>query len=211
MLTRFWLLIILMLLVFTGIFLLAESLKIPLLTDPYGAIGVYGISAALAGVGLLIADVILPIPSSLIMVANGALFGVLMGTILSLVGGLGAALVGFALGRSSTPVVARWISPEERSQANRLLENWGMLAIILTRPIPLLAETTAIVAGMSAMKLRSVALAAAAGVVPSALLYAITGATAMNLGSTGLAFSLVLLITGLFYIASRHLRSESHR
>jgi len=207
--TRFWLLIAIMLLFFTGIFLVAEQLNLPLLEDPYGTMGASGSSAAIIGVSLLIADVILPVPSSLIMIANGALFGVPLGVFLSVVGSLGATVAGFLLGRSGSLLTARLVRPEEQLRANRLLDKYGMLAIILTRPIPLLAETTAIVAGMSEMKLRSVALAALAGTLPSALLYAITGATAAKLSSASLAFGLVLLITGLFWLASRQVRSTN--
>jgi hypothetical protein len=43
----------------------------------------------------------------------------------------------------------RLVTAEERARANRLLERWGTLAIVVTRPIPLLAETVAIMAGAS--------------------------------------------------------------
>ena len=62
--------------VFLLLFLTAEALNIPVLTDPEPILSAGGISAALAGMGLLIADVLLPVPSSLIMVSHGALFGV---------------------------------------------------------------------------------------------------------------------------------------
>src|SRR5215211_6626130 len=48
---------------------------------------------------LLVVDVVLPVPSNLVMIAHGALFGVAIGTFLSLVGSIGAALVGFAIGQ----------------------------------------------------------------------------------------------------------------
>jgi uncharacterized membrane protein YdjX (TVP38/TMEM64 family) len=72
-----------------------------------------------------------------------------------------------------------------------------------------LAETTAIVAGMSGMKWLSFSWAAVAGTLPSAVLYAVAGATTANLGNTGLAFGLVLLIAGLFWLVAKHLRSNS--
>ncbi len=37
-----------------------------------------GVVAALVGVGLLVADVVLPVPSSVVMLAHGALFGVVL-------------------------------------------------------------------------------------------------------------------------------------
>jgi uncharacterized membrane protein YdjX (TVP38/TMEM64 family) len=159
-----------LLLVFSAIFLIAEQLDLPILDDPYATIGAHGGSAAIAGVCLLIADVILPVPSSLIMIGNGALFGIVLGTLLSLMGSLGAGIAGYLLGHSSSSLAARLLRPEELAQARRLLAKYGMLAIILTRPIPLLAETTAIVAGMSEMKLWTVAVALVAGALPAALL-----------------------------------------
>ena len=109
---------------------------------------------------------------------------------LSLIGSLGAALVGFFIGRHGEQVLARFVPSEERSRANRMLDEWGVLAIIVTRPIPLLAETTAIMAGASTMGWRSMILATLAGSFPVAVLYALTGATAANLDSAILAFGL---------------------
>src|SRR5436190_208419 len=57
--------------------------------------------AAITGVALLIADVFLPIPSSLVMIAHGALFGTAIGALLSPTGSVASALVGFALGRAT--------------------------------------------------------------------------------------------------------------
>ena len=75
-----------MLTLFLLLFLLVEWLQVPLLTDPSRWLERGGGWAALLGVGLLIADVVLPVPSSLVMIAHGALFGVAWGTLLSLVG-----------------------------------------------------------------------------------------------------------------------------
>lgn len=53
-----------------------------------------GAVAAAVGVGLLVADVVLPVPSSVVMVAHGALFGVGLGAALSMLGRIGNAVVG---------------------------------------------------------------------------------------------------------------------
>src|SRR5215510_12446766 len=126
---------------FTILFLIVEALGVPLLSDPTPWMKHGGVVAAALGVGLLIADVVLPVPSSLVMVAHGALFGVVIGTLLSLSGSIGAALFGFAIGRRGGKLLERTVTPSERARANVLLARWGALAIIVTRPIPLLAET----------------------------------------------------------------------
>jgi uncharacterized membrane protein YdjX (TVP38/TMEM64 family) len=200
---RYLLLMVALIAFFTILFLIVEALGVPLLTDPTPWMKHGGILTASLGVGLLIADVLLPVPSSLVMVAHGALFGVVVGTLLSLLGSVGAALFGFAIGRRGGRLLARVVSPEESARANHLLERWGALAIVVTRPIPLLAETVAIMAGVSPMSWSRVALASLVGSLPPALLYALTGAAVANFHSVVLMFGVVLLVAGLFWLAGR--------
>jgi uncharacterized membrane protein YdjX (TVP38/TMEM64 family) len=211
---RYWAVAGSILALLLALFLLVEGLGVPLLTDPSPWLERGGALAALVGVGLLVVDVALPVPSSLVMVAHGALFGVVIGTLLSAVGSTGAALAGFSFGRRGGPLLARLVGPEERARADRLLARWGTLAIIATRPVPLLAETTAIMAGASPLGWRRVALAAFAGSVPGALLYALTGAAAASFQNGALVFGLVLLVAGAFWLVGRRMeprliRSES--
>ena len=185
--------------------LIVEALGIPFLEDPSPLLRERGGPAALLGVGLLLADVFLPVPSSLIMVLHGALFGLALGTALSLAGSVGAALVAFAIGRRGGPLLGRLVSADERARADRLLERWGPLAIVITRPLPLLAETTAVLAGASPMPWRRAALAALVGTLPVALLYAAVGALAASVHHWSLAFVLVLPVALLYWLVGRRL------
>jgi uncharacterized membrane protein YdjX (TVP38/TMEM64 family) len=192
---------------FIILFFIVEALGVPLLSDPTPWMKRGGVLAAGLGVGLLIADVLLPVPSSLVMVAHGALFGVVVGTLLSLLGSVGAALFGFAIGRRGGRFLARVVSPEERARGDYLLGRWGSLAIVVTRPVPVLAETVAIMAGVSPMSWSRVALASLVGSLPPALLYALTGAAVANFQSVVLMFGVVLLVTCLFWLIGRLLES----
>lgn len=188
---------------FLALFLLVELLSIPLLTDPSPWLEQGGAVAALVGVGLLVADVVLPVPSSLVMLMHGALFGVVVGTALSLVGSGGAAAVGFAIGRRGGRTLSNVMSDGDRRRADRLLTRYGLLAIVVTRPVPLLAETVVILAGASPLGWRQAMLAALLGSLPGALLYAVTGAFAASFGSSALVFGLVLLVAGLLWLLGR--------
>jgi membrane protein DedA with SNARE-associated domain len=84
-----------------------------------------------------------------------------------------------------------------------LLERWGPLAIIVTRPVPVLAETITIVAGASSMRWSRLILASVFGSLTPAFLYAMTGAAVANLQSTALMFGVVLLVASLFWFAGR--------
>lgn len=192
-----------MLTFFLLLFAAAELLGVGLLTDPAPWLSRGGAAAACVGVGLLVADVLLPVPSSLVMVSHGALFGVTAGTLLSLAGSAGAALFGFAAGRRGGRLLERLVTPDERARADRLLKRWGTLAVIVTRPVPLLAETVAVMAGTSSMGWGRMALAALAGSLPPALLYAMTGAAVANFESAALVFFCVLIVAGLFWAVGR--------
>lgn len=205
----YWILLGLMSALFLALFGIVEALDVPFLTDPgpwLSGSGRWG--AAAIGVGLLIADVFLPVPASLIMVAHGALFGIVGGTLLSLFGGLAASAVGFAVGRRGSVALHRWVPEAERRRADALLRQWGDLAVVVTRPVPILAESVAILAGTSPLGWRRFLVASAAGLLPVALLYALTGATAAHLDSAFLMFGLVMLVAALVWFGGRRLRNE---
>jgi uncharacterized membrane protein YdjX (TVP38/TMEM64 family) len=148
------------------------------------------------------------VPSSTLMIAHGALFGVVGGTLLSLAGSMGAAVVGFALGRRGGALLARFVPYEERARADRMLARWGALAIVITRPVPLLAETVTIMAGASPLGWGWATLAALVGSLPPALLYALTGAAATGIANGALMFGLVLVVAGVFWLVGHLARTH---
>lgn len=180
---------------FVLLFLVAEALHIPILTDPERFLSTGGVSAALVGTGLLIADVLLPVPSSVLMVSHGALFGVLLGATLSLIGRAGSFSAGYYIGRRSARVAGRFIHDGNIREADALLDKWGLLAIIGTRPIPILSETMSIAAGLSNLPFGTSLLASILGSLPEALLFAITGAFAHNfINISGVFIGLILIV-----------------
>jgi uncharacterized membrane protein YdjX (TVP38/TMEM64 family) len=203
---HYWLLAGAMMASFLALFGLAEWLQIPLLARPEPWLAHGGWIAAAVGVGLLVADVLLPVPASMVMIAHGALFGVGLGSLLSLAGALGAAWFGFAVGRRGGPLLARLVPEAERRRADALLQEWGGLAVLATRPVPILAETVAILAGASPMSWTRLTVSTLGGALPAALLYAITGATARNLEHLVLVFTLVLGVAALSWGIGRRFR-----
>lgn len=212
---RYLLIVVALMASFLLLFLAVESAGVPLLTDPTPSMRHGGVLAAALGVGLLVADVLLPVPSSLVMVAHGAIFGVVSGTLLSVLGSMGAALFGFAIGRRGDKLIERLVRPDERAYANKMLARWGALAVVVTRSVPLLAETVAIITGASPLGWGRMTLASFAGSLPPALLYALTGAAYANFQSATLMFGAVLLVAGSFFLIGRLLellisRKESY-
>ena len=175
-------------------FAVVEALGVEPLKDPRPLLEAGGALAAATGIGLLIADVFLPVPSSGVMLAHGALFGIVVGAALSVVGSVGAFALGFAVGRRGERALGRIVGEEERSRAERLLRRWGVLAIVVTRPVPILAETTAFMAGASPLGWRTSLVAALVGSLPAAVLYAVAGALAASFATGAVVFAVVIVL-----------------
>lgn len=197
------LLVVVLIVFYVVIFLISELLYIPLLIDPLPALRNAGPLAAAGSVGLLIADVVLPMPASAVMIANGALFGLFPGMALSMIGGLGATLLGFLIGRRSRDLFLPGATSGTEQRANALLARYGPLAIVVTRPLPIVAETVAILAGRSDLSWRQVFVAGAVGTLIPAALYAFAGATAATTVSTIAVIGAALIASAVFWLAIR--------
>jgi uncharacterized membrane protein YdjX (TVP38/TMEM64 family) len=158
-------------------------------------------SAGIAALGvlLLVLDVFLPVPSSVVMLVFGNFFGVIVGSALSLVGCVGATCLGLVIGRAAKHPFRRLISEHEYQRAVELLSRFGWLAVLVTRPVPILAETVALVAGATGLPLGPALLAGLLGSLPGAVLYAWAGAAELDAPSGIIAFCGVLLLSALGY------------
>lgn len=185
---------------FLATFGLANVLDIELINDPRQWMTQPGLPAALLGITLLVVDVVLPAPASLVMIYNGALFGMWGGALLSMVGGMLAAALGFTLGRRAHKVILRVMDKKDRRRASSFLARWGGLAIVVTRPVPVLAETFAIVAGTTSMSWPQLLGSSFLGLIPTTLFYAWTGTTAASLQNHTPIFVVVLSTAGLAWL-----------
>ncbi len=190
---------------FLGLFLLGEAAGIPFLEDPTPMLAQAGWLTAVIGVGLLAADVVLPVPSNLVMIAHGALFGIIVGTLLSLLGSMAAAGIAFWIGRRGGRLLSLAVPADERERANAILARWGVLAIVVSRPLPLLAETIVVLAGASPMTWRATMLAVLLGSLPPSVLYAWAGAASFGLEGGAIVFGLVIVLAALVGLTIRQI------
>jgi uncharacterized membrane protein YdjX (TVP38/TMEM64 family) len=197
---------------FMATFAAAEAFKPALLTDPGAYMDVGTWPAAVLGVSLLVADVLLPIPSSGVMIAQGAAFGLALGAVLSLAGGTGATLAAYLVGTRSRGLVDRLTSVEQQRRAGELLERHGVWAIIATRPVPMFAETVGILAGTTgALSWWKVTLAGAAGNLIPAVAYAAVGAYASTFIDGAVVFAAVMAIAATAWLVRRRPRGARRR
>lgn len=179
------------------LFAAVEAAGIRTLTNPRPAMEDGGWTAAALGIVLLVVDALLPVPSSIVMVLHGALFGAVTGAAVSFAGRIGAAVVGFAIGRRGGPLLERFAGRDETERANRLLQRWGAVGIVLSRPVPLVAETTMVLAGASSLSWPVALAAAAVGSLPEVVVYALAGSATARFGSTSVIFLSFLAVIAL--------------
>src|SRR5690606_28970236 len=148
---RYALLVLSLMLFFLAAFLVATALDIPLFTGTDWIQDHAWTSAVLLLNILLVGDVLLPIPSSLVMVANGALLGTFGGSVATLLSTLLGGVLAFWLGRRGAPWLMARISDRERERADHFFQRWGAMAVLVSRPVPIVAETIGILAGTTPM------------------------------------------------------------
>ena len=166
-------------------FVVVEWIGIPLLTDPSDQILQGGVLAAVIGGGLLVADVFIPVPSSIIMIAHGAAFGLWLGFLLSLVASVVGSLIGWGIGRRGSRLLDKVVSVSEKERARFMLDRYGMVAILFSRMLPIISETVVVMAGASGMAFSKVLVSVVLGTIPSAMIYAWAGTMAWE-GGVGL-------------------------
>ena len=118
-----------------------------------------------AGAALLAADLLLPVPSSVIGALLGARLGFVAGFAFALTGLCAGALLGYALGRL---LPLRFTSSRDAADGPSLRRAPALLIVLLSRPVPVLAEAVAITAGVTRMPAREFTL----GMVTGNALYA---------------------------------------
>jgi len=116
------------------------------------------------------------VPSSMVATLGGAQLGIVTGTACAWLGMTAGALLGWWLGRTAGAASLSRLPAEEREQVARQERRYGPLAIVLTRPLPLLAEAAAIMAGAAGMRCRDFLAAAGGGNFAIALVWSIAGA-----------------------------------
>lgn len=152
---------------------------------------------AAAEVGILAVDILLPVPSSLVATLGGAQLGVAIGTACGWLGMTIGALAGWGLGRVVGHNAVVRLDDDARASLADRGRRLGPVLVVITRPLPLVAEAAAIMAGAAAMPMRSFVAAAASGNLAIAFAWSAAGA----LGRHGdqvqwmLVWSLIIPVT----------------
>jgi uncharacterized membrane protein YdjX (TVP38/TMEM64 family) len=131
-----------------------------------------------AGIGLIWADVALPVPQTAVIAALGIIYGTLLGGLLGSLGLITGGLLGYWLMRTSARrVVQRFAKARSLQKMEGVFERRGAWAIVLTRSFPYsVAEIMVFLAGLAGMPMGKFIAALTLGSVPTAFVFAAIGA-----------------------------------
>jgi uncharacterized membrane protein YdjX (TVP38/TMEM64 family) len=131
-----------------------------------------------AGIALIWADLVLPVPQTVVIAALGIIYGTVLGGLLGTVGLITGGLLGYVLMLTSARrMLKRFVGPQSLNTMESLFERAGAWAIVLTRSLPYsIPEAMVFLAGLAGMPLGKFTAALAVGSVPTAFAFGAIGA-----------------------------------
>lgn len=157
----------------------------------------------------LTSDILLPVPSSLVMILNGKVLGVWAGSLVSFLSGLASSSIGYYIGKTSHPFLDRFFSEEEKVAGNRLFNRYGDTAIIMSKALPVFSEAVSLLSGTSAFSFRRFFLYSAIGHLIISLAYGLLGNYAGSLNSSMVSGLVMLSAPVIAWIVNRLMRLNS--
>ncbi|MBS3913088.1 MAG: VTT domain-containing protein [Bacteroidetes bacterium] len=146
---------------------------------------------------ILTSDIFLPVPSSIVMYFNGLVLGVIWGFLLSMFSVFLSSALGYYAGR-----IGAWgVKAVEDEKANAFMEKYGMLAILISRGIPVLSESICFVSGYRKFPFGKYMAYSVLGYLPVAIIYACFGTLGESQDLFLISFGASLLFSGLIYVA----------
>ena len=158
----------------TCIILSGESLE-----DIKALILSWGAAAPLMSIILMILQaVIAPLPAFLIAAANGLIFGMYWGALISWTGAMCGALVSFMMSRLFYNSFSQKILGHKKGieYLERLESRYGFRVILTARLLPFISfDFISYAAGLSSIKVRSFLIATGIGMLPATIVYTVFG------------------------------------
>jgi uncharacterized membrane protein YdjX (TVP38/TMEM64 family) len=156
-----------------------------------------------AGIFLLIVDLALPVPSTIVISALGYCYGVFLGGCIASVGLMASGILGYGVGLCFGENVARkWLGDRDFENGRHIFTSRGAWIVALSKALPILPEVIACTAGLLRMPFRRFVFSLGCGSLPMGFLFAAIGHIGRD--APGWAFGLSLLIPALLWgLASR--------
>jgi uncharacterized membrane protein YdjX (TVP38/TMEM64 family) len=154
-----------------------------------------------AGLLLLVGDLVLPVPGTIVISSLGFIYGGFAGGLVAAAGLMAAGVSGYGLGRLFGEGFARrWLGDRDFEKGHRLLTRRGAWVVALSRAVPILPEVVSCMAGLVRMPFKRFVLALACGSLPTGFLFAAIGTAGHD--APGWAFGLSILMPPILWWAA---------
>jgi uncharacterized membrane protein YdjX (TVP38/TMEM64 family) len=170
----------------------------------------WGSWAWLAGIILLLLDLVLPIPGTAVMSALGMVYGSVIGGLIGTIGSILSGLLAYALCRAFGLKIAQKIAGESALEKSRaIFAKTGGWIVVLSRWLPIMPEVVSCMAGLSRMSVRIFLSALVVGCLPLAFTFSVIGDTGRD--HPRLTMALSVLAPALIWLAVRPIIIRSSR
>lgn len=160
-----------------------------------------------AGIGLLVADLVLPMPGTIVMAALGFVYGGWVGGSVALAGMMLSSMAGYGTGRlMNEGFVRRWLGDADFERGKKFFGDGGGWVVAFSRALPILPEVISCMAGTSRMPFGRFLLASACGNVPMAFVFALIGASGKDAPWWAVVASIV--VPGILWLVARRWKHE---
>lgn len=158
----------------------------------------------LFGITLLIGDILLPLPGTIIMSALGYIYGPYLGGLFAFLGSFLSGLVAYLGCRIfGAKFVKKIIGDEDYFKGQQLFYQKGGWFIVLSRWLPILSEIGSCMAGLTKMPKRAFFFALVCGTLPMSFLFAYFGHLGKEIER--LAILLNFIVPAILWIISSYL------
>jgi len=137
----------------------------------------WGAWSVAGSIGLMVAHSFLPFPAELVAIANGVIFGPLVGTVVTWVGAMLGAFVAFGAVRAfGQPFVRRMLSVDQQRELARWSSERGGVSLLIGRLIPVIAfNLLNYAAALTTVSWWTFTWATGIGILPAAILLNVLG------------------------------------
>ena len=153
-------------------------------------------------IAALTADVMLPVPNGMTNTLAGAVLGWMWASVIVWIGLCMGALFGYGIGRfAGRPLARKLVGGNDLEEAERLTESVGITSLILSRPVPAVAELVTLAAGITRMPFGTFFATIGIANLGVAIVFAGIGAAALESSSATLAFAGAALLPATLWWA----------
>lgn len=171
--------------------------------------GAWGVAVS---IGLMIVHSFLPFPAEVIALANGIIYGIIFGTLITWTGAMLGAQAAFWTARAvGQSVIDRYVRADRLARVDRWIAGNGTVALLIMRLIPVIAfNLVNYVAGLARIRWWTFTWTTAVGILPLAFLMVAAGDQLKNTPLSvwaALPFGALLLWLLVKWLQRRHAKA----